>query len=88
MSTIDDSMEGRICMVTGGTGGLGLVTARALAQMGATVVVHGRSQQKAENVVNLIKEETGSTETGFLQHDDSGPGRIRTCDQPVMSRWL
>ena len=36
------SMNGRICVVTGATHGIGLETARVLAAAGATVVVHGR----------------------------------------------
>ncbi|MFD6070997.1 3-oxoacyl-[acyl-carrier protein] reductase [Amycolatopsis lurida] len=41
-------LEGRIALVTGGTRGIGLATARALAEAGATVVLTGRDEAKAK----------------------------------------
>jgi NAD(P)-dependent dehydrogenase (short-subunit alcohol dehydrogenase family) len=35
-------MQGKVCLITGATSGIGLVTARAIAQQGAQVVVVGR----------------------------------------------
>ena len=40
-------MNGKICLVTGATRGIGLATARALAAAGATVVLHGRDPEGA-----------------------------------------
>jgi hypothetical protein len=34
------------------------------------------------------KEETGAPDAGLLHLNVDGPGRIRTCDRPVMSRLL
>ncbi|MEH0936242.1 SDR family NAD(P)-dependent oxidoreductase [Micromonospora psammae] len=41
---------GRVALVTGGTRGIGLATARALADAGATVVLTGRDAARAEQV--------------------------------------
>ncbi|ANN22378.1 3-oxoacyl-ACP reductase [Amycolatopsis orientalis] len=41
-------LEGKIALVTGGTRGIGLATARALAEAGATVVLTGRDEAKAK----------------------------------------
>jgi retinol dehydrogenase 12 len=62
-------MEGKICMVTGGTAGIGLVTARELAERGATVIVVGRNAQKGERVVRELKAQTGNQWIAF-QHAD------------------
>src|SRR5262245_36486450 len=40
--------ENATMLVTGGTSGLGLATARALAREGATVVITGRSRERCE----------------------------------------
>jgi NAD(P)-dependent dehydrogenase (short-subunit alcohol dehydrogenase family) len=41
-------MNGRVCLVTGSTHGIGLATARSLAAMGATVfVVASEAQRRA-----------------------------------------
>jgi NAD(P)-dependent dehydrogenase (short-subunit alcohol dehydrogenase family) len=49
------ALNGKIALVTGGTGGLGLATAHALAKMGATVVIVGRNPQKTAAVVQEIR---------------------------------
>jgi NAD(P)-dependent dehydrogenase (short-subunit alcohol dehydrogenase family) len=45
---LDLSLRDRVCVVTGSTGGIGLATARMLAEEGAKVVVCGRSPQSVE----------------------------------------
>ncbi|WP_033292113.1 SDR family NAD(P)-dependent oxidoreductase [Amycolatopsis jejuensis] len=41
-------LSGRVALVTGGTRGIGLATARALAEAGATVVLTGRDEARAK----------------------------------------
>lgn len=40
------AMRGRICLITGGTNGIGKSAAHELARMGATVVIVGRNARK------------------------------------------
>ncbi len=40
---LKENMNGKICLVTGATNGIGKATAQALAQLGATVVIVGRN---------------------------------------------
>jgi NAD(P)-dependent dehydrogenase (short-subunit alcohol dehydrogenase family) len=47
--------SGRIAVVTGATSGLGLETARVLAQHGATVVLVGRDEAKTSAAVGVIR---------------------------------
>ncbi|MBN1121566.1 MAG: SDR family oxidoreductase [Anaerolineae bacterium] len=87
MTTIDNSMTGKVVLVTGATNGIGRVTAMALAQMGATVVVHGRSQEKAEYTVSLIKEETGSNTVDYLLADLASQDEIRAMAAEFKQRY-
>jgi 2-dehydro-3-deoxy-D-gluconate 5-dehydrogenase len=47
-------LSGRVAIVTGGNGGIGLGMARGLAQAGATVVVAGRNARKSEAAVKEL----------------------------------
>jgi hypothetical protein len=40
-------MQGKVCLVTGSSSGIGFVTARELATMGATVVMLCRNRERA-----------------------------------------
>ena len=51
---MDLGLRGRVCLVTGSTGGIGLETARLLADEGARVVVCGRDSAR----VDTAQEET------------------------------
>lgn len=70
-------MGASVCMVTGATGGIGLVTARELARQGATVVVVGRSPARSQAAVDRIREQTGNPCVDFLLADLSVQADIR-----------
>lgn len=77
MQSSNSSMHGKTCMITGATAGIGEVTAQAMAQMGANVIVVGRSQEKCVASVSLIKEKTGNTSVEYLLADLSSQAQIR-----------
>jgi len=54
-----DEMKGKVCLVTGGTSGIGRVTARVLAERGAEVIVVGRSAARLRETAEEIQTITG-----------------------------
>jgi retinol dehydrogenase 12 len=62
-------MNGKTCLVTGATHGIGLVTARALAAAGATVLVHGRDAELGAAVTADIARESGNSAVRFVRAD-------------------
>ena len=50
------SMQGKVCVVSGATRGLGEATALNLASRGATVIIIGRSPQRIKNTLERLRE--------------------------------
>ena len=59
------ALDGRVALVTGGSRGLGLVMATALAEAGADVVVVSRHPAQAEEAAAGIAETTGRRALGL-----------------------
>ena len=78
-------MNGRICIVTGATHGIGRATARALAASGATVLVHGRDLARARAVAEDISRNTGNPEVRFVQADFAQLAQVRRLAQELQS---
>jgi NAD(P)-dependent dehydrogenase (short-subunit alcohol dehydrogenase family) len=53
-------LTGKVCVVTGGSRGLGLQMCRAFAEAGAHLVVSSRKQEACEAAAALITAETGA----------------------------
>jgi NAD(P)-dependent dehydrogenase (short-subunit alcohol dehydrogenase family) len=70
-------MQGKICLVTGATSGIGRVTAQALAQQGATVVLVGRDAERTAATVSRIQQETGNPHVEGLLADLSAQAQVR-----------
>jgi NAD(P)-dependent dehydrogenase (short-subunit alcohol dehydrogenase family) len=62
-------MNGKVCLVTGATRGIGLVTARALAAAGATVLLHGRDAERGAAAAADIARESGNPGVRFVRAD-------------------
>ena len=61
-------LDGKLALVTGGNGGIGLETSKGLAQRGAEVVILARNLSKADQVIQDIKKMTGS-DVHFIPFD-------------------
>ncbi len=77
MAQAAGSMQGKVCLVTGASSGLGFVTARGLARLGATVVIVCRNRQKGEAALAEIKTASGNDKVDLLLADLSSQQAIR-----------
>ncbi len=73
------SVDGKVVVITGGTGVLGACIGKHLAKEGAKVVLMGRRQEEGDKLVSEIKAEGG--EAMFLVTDVMNPEVVqKNCD--------
>lgn len=80
-------IEEQIVLVTGSTDGIGKITARKLARMGATVLIHGRSREKCNTVVGDIREATGNDKLQAFVRDLSSLSEVRKLAEDIRSEY-
>jgi NAD(P)-dependent dehydrogenase (short-subunit alcohol dehydrogenase family) len=80
-------LDGRICLVTGATSGIGQETARGLAGLGAHVVIVGRDSARAESTRKAIVEKSGNPRVDVLLADLSSLAGIRGLADEFLSSY-
>jgi len=80
-------MKDKIVLVTGATDGIGKQTALELAQMGATVLVHGRSSERGLRTLEEIQQKTGNSKLYFYKADLSLPSDTRRMAVEIKNKW-
>jgi len=95
MSLFD--LSGRIAIVTGGNGGIGLGMAEGFASTGAIVVLAGRNAKKGETAVQRIAQAGGeaeftevdvTSENSYRALIDKAAPRHGRLDVLVNNPWL
>jgi len=79
--------HGRTAIITGGTGGLGLETARVLASHGATVVLAGRDAAKLETASNRLSSALPDASVQTVQVDLASLESIRKAALELTGRF-
>ena len=86
MDVVPD-MGGKTCLITGGTSGIGLVTARELAKLGTDVVITARSQAKLASAVEEIQLGSGRDSVSGLVADLSSQAEVRSLANDFMAQY-
>jgi NAD(P)-dependent dehydrogenase (short-subunit alcohol dehydrogenase family) len=80
------TLAGKDIVVTGATDGIGKVTARELAKMGATVTIVGRNAAKGEAVVREMREKLGYDRVSFVAGDLSTRRGVKAAAAGIRGR--
>ena len=71
--TLKGRVEGKVCVITGATSGIGLATAEKLAEAGAILVIGARTQETLDEVTESLKAKGGNVhayQCDFSDMDD------------------
>ena len=80
-------MNGKVCLVTGATDGIGKVSARVLAELGAKVIIVGRNPEKSAIVLDELKSKSGNENIDLLMADLAVMQEVRDLAEQVISRY-
>ena len=79
------SLDGKVALVTGGSHGIGLAAARALADQGCRVAVCARSQGGLDEAARVLRESTVDVLT--IAADVLTPGDPARVVEQVVAEW-
>ena len=76
--TANEWIKGKICLVTGGTSGIGMATAWQLARLGAVVLITTRDEARGSAAREKIVQKSGSDQIevlleGLMLTHEQGP---------------
>ncbi|HEV7333376.1 MAG TPA: SDR family NAD(P)-dependent oxidoreductase [Flavisolibacter sp.] len=77
-------LKGKTVLITGATDGLGKEVAHRAAAAGATLLLHGRSREKGNNVVQEIKSATGNEDIVYYNADFSSLQEVAYFSEEVL----
>ena len=80
-------LSGRVAIVTGGSSGIGLETARELARHGTYAVLACREEARAENAIRSIREEVPGAKVEWLLLDLASLRSVRNFAEAFNARF-
>ncbi len=80
-------IEDQVILVTGSTDGIGKRAAHDLAELGATVLLHGRDPRKGGEVLRELKAGTGSGKLRYYNADLSSLAEVRSLANALLKDW-
>jgi NAD(P)-dependent dehydrogenase (short-subunit alcohol dehydrogenase family) len=79
MSGSNEHLEGKRCLITGATNGIGRVTAVELAGMGAELFLTYRDKARADQTIAEIRQKTGNNKLHLLKADLGSQAQVRAA---------
>jgi NAD(P)-dependent dehydrogenase (short-subunit alcohol dehydrogenase family) len=79
-------IEQQTIVITGSTGGLGRELSRALAEQGATLLLHGRDKQSVQETVQQVRATTGNDRIEFLCADLASLRQVGELAREIVNR--
>ncbi|MDP7165897.1 MAG: SDR family NAD(P)-dependent oxidoreductase, partial [Candidatus Marinimicrobia bacterium] len=81
------SHQGKVCIITGATNGIGKEAAMNLAEMGFTLGLVGRNPEKIDATCSSIQTKTGNKNIKFFQADLSLMSSVQRLAEKIKSTY-
>lgn len=81
------ALQGKVALITGGSSGIGLATAREFHAQGARVVLSGRDREKLEAVANQLGPHVLGVPTDVTKLSDLDELMARTQGRKPLANW-
>ncbi len=78
-------LKDKVCLITGGTSGIGRETAVLFAQAGARVVIAGRREKEGQETIELIRGAGG--DGLFVKTDVSRASEVEALVQTTVEKF-
>jgi len=75
----EGSLEGKVVLITGGTGGLGFETAKCLRLTGAKIFITARSEEKGQTAVEALSSDGKDVVADFVVMDLASLKSVRSA---------
>lgn len=85
MGTPGDPLQGKVCIVTGATRGIGESTARELARRGGQLLLVGRSASRCESTIARFRADGVTTPVEYAVADLSRMSEVRRLAETIQS---
>ncbi|HUN25863.1 MAG TPA: SDR family oxidoreductase [Steroidobacteraceae bacterium] len=79
-------MQEKVCLITGGTDGIGKEAAYGIAVQGARLLIHGRDPEKGARAVAELKARSGNPAIEFLRADFGSLAEVRELARAVSAQ--
>lgn len=83
----EGAAQGKVALITGATGGIGIETAVGLAQLGATVIIVGRDQTRGSAAAASVRTASGNPNVDFIAADLASQSSVRQLANTVLDRY-
>src|ERR671912_1871375 len=83
----EGGMDGKVCLITGATSGIGKATAMGLATMGASVVMVGRERNRGEAALAEIEDGIPNASVDLMLADLSSQEEVRRLANEVKESY-
>jgi len=82
-----DRIDGKRVVITGATSGIGRATAKALAKLGANLVLVSRNKTIGTALARQLEKLNSNTSAGFVEADLSSFDQVRNAANQIRERW-